>query len=117
MQYYKTNPILSSRIFVISRETNKTVFFRRLKPYKELNKYEMKYEYFDLDNPIIDTESEYKLLKRTCQMIPLKPHEIDHINNSVIFDRDMFQPRENHFLNVYSASELNEYNYETIKNV
>ena len=70
----------------------------------------MIYECLDLKNPIINTDvSEYRILKRICQMIPLRPDEIDKINNSVIFDHDEFQPRENHFLNVYSASELIDY--------
>ena len=43
-------------------------------------------------------------------MTPLRPGEIDKINNSVIFNYDEFQPRENHFLNEYSAYELNDYN-------
>ncbi len=113
MQYFKFGQKLTNNIYVLSRETNKTVFFKSIKPYKELYKYELRYQFFDLNNtnPIIDEEDDvYRSLKRKCRMIPLNPDEIDKINNSVIFDHDEFQPRENHFLSEYSAEALNEYN-------
>ncbi len=107
MQYYKFDSILSSSFYLLSRETSKRLFFRSLKP----NVQEEEYAYFDLNNPIIDTDvSEHKILKSKCRMTPLEPHEIDLINNSIRYHYCYYYPIENHIINHYRY-------YPIIKNV
>ena len=107
MKYYKYDSVFSSTIFILSRKTSKVLFFRALKSNKEFIILGDKYEYFDLNNPIINTDvSQYRLLKRKCQMTPLKPHEIDLINNSVIYHHCEYYPVENHIINHYEFDPL-----------
>lgn len=84
--------------FIYYLERQVIGFFRTLKP----NVQEDEYEYFDLNNPIIDTDvSQHKILKSKCRMTPLEPHEIDLINNSIRYHYCYYYPIENHIINQY----------------
>ena len=105
MQFFKNSSYLNSSIFVFSRETPKMVFFKKLLPNRHVSgrtegilyismsdKYDFKQ--FDLNNPILSDE-ETRMLKTKCNMKLLTQEEIDHINNSFIFNDVNFRNTEN----------------------
>jgi hypothetical protein len=112
MKFFKSRNYLTSDIYVLPRETAKTLFFKTLKPNKEFSCSDggilfmsmgdlYTYELFDLNQPIINNE-EIKMLKTKCNFQPITTEEKETINNSFFINKSNIQNVENNnhmFLN------------------
>ncbi len=107
MQVYKQGNYQSSDTYIFSRQTAKTVFFKKLLPNRHISgrtegilymcmseRYDFKQ--FDLNSPIISNEEIKMLLSKSSKMKLLTPEEIDKVNNNMIINDVNFVNPENH---------------------
>ncbi len=107
MQFYRQGNHLSSDIYIFSRQTAKTVFFKKLLPNRHISgrtegilymcmseRYD--FQQFDLNSPIISNEEIKMLISKSSKMKLLTPEEIDKVNNNMIINDVNFVNPENH---------------------